>query len=278
MNSSSDQFKHTYARQWTDCIPALVGAVECVVAGYPTRVQITADQLTTVYFPLLHELDRVRKTVDSRILAGLAGIPGSGKSTFAATVEYIADLVLGKGSLAVVGMDGWHWPNAVLHNRNLLDEAGNEIPLSQFKGGPESFDVDGLVRSLRRLSGAKDDVALPVYDRRIHEPVVGGMTIAAQTRMVLVEGNYVLSRTPPWDQVSALLAPKLFLACAANLARGRTIARHIRGGMTDRAAADKYEMNDRRNADIILPDLANADLVISIDPEPNLTRRTYKTG
>ena len=247
------------------------------MASYPTTVQLTAEQVTGVYFPLLHTLDQQQRVRDTRLLVGLAGIPGSGKSTFTASFKNVADDVLGKDQVAVVGMDGWHWLNAVLDARTTRDEAGHDIPLRDRKGGPESFDVDSLVQSLQALRDTKGKVALPVYDRTLHEPVPDAQIVSADARIVLVEGNYLLNRTPPWDRVSALLSPKLFLTCDAEVARQRTIARHIQGGMTAEAATAKVERNDRPNADIILPDASNADLTISFDPEPRLIRTTDET-
>jgi len=262
---------------WAQKIPALTGPIELVVSGYTTLVRLTTEELTNLYLPLLRTLDRQRLVQDTRVLAGLAGIPGSGKSTFAATLKQLADCVLGEGHLAVVGMDGWHWANAVLDQRMIRDEAGNAIPLHQRKGGPDSFDVDALIQCLRALRDAKGDVRLPIYDRKLHEPVSDVLSISAAVRFVLIEGNYLLNRTPPWDRVSEVLSPKLFLTCDAGVTRERTIARHIRGGMSAKAAAEKYGMNDRPNADIILRDASNADLVISFDPEPRLIRNTDET-
>lgn len=263
---------------WVQKIPALTGPIELVVAGYTTLVRLTTEELTHLYLPLLRTLDRQRRVQDTRVLAGLAGIPGSGKSTFAEMLKQVADRVLGDDRVAVVGMDGWHWPNAVLDARTTRDEAGNAIPLRQRKGGPESFDVDALIQCSRALRDAKGDVRLPGYDRKLHEPVPDALSISAAVRIVLVEGNYLLSRTPPWDRVSEVLSPKLLLTCDAGVTRERTIARHIRGGMSAKEAADKYEMNDQPNADIILRDASNADLVISFDPEPRLIRNTDETG
>lgn len=278
MNTPSDQPQMTYPKEWSEHISALAGSVELVVAGYATSVRLTAEELAVVYFPLLHELDRQQQSRNSRIVVGLAGIPGSGKSTFAAMLKHVADRVLGDDRVAVVGMDGWHWLNPVLDARTTRDEAGNEISLRQRKGGPESFDVDTLIRCLRALRDAKGNVRLPGYDRKLHEPVPDALSIIAAVRIVLIEGNYLLNRTPPWDCVRELLAPKLLLTCDAGVARERTIDRHIRGGMSAKAAAEKYEMNDRPNADIILRDESNTDLVISFDLEPRLIRNTDETG
>jgi pantothenate kinase len=233
------------------------------VAGYPVAVEVDAESLARVYLPTLHVLQS-QLAEQRRVVAGLAGIPGSGKSTFAATLARIADLLWGMGRLAAVAMDGWHWPNAVLDVRSTVDEAGNTIPLRQRKGGPESFDVESLAATIAQLKSADRPVLLPVYDRRVHDPVPGGVTVGPGTSVVLIEGNFLLSRRPPWNSVSELLHPRLFMEWDLADARARVIARHIRGGATPEQAARKYDVNDRLNTQAVLETADHADYRVTL--------------
>jgi len=269
---------------WSSHISQLLGPVALEVAGYATTIEITEPQLKQVYFPLLAVLAGFTRPGSeperpppgfadhsgARTLAGLAGIPGSGKSTFAAVLAHAARHLLPPDVLAVVGMDGWHFPNAVLDQRTTRDAAGRVAPLRQRKGGPESFDVLAMAAALRKLATAEAPVSLPVYDRRVHDPVEDALTVSPATRIVLVEGNYLLGNGPPWNGVSALLRPKLLLECDPDLARERIIARHVRGGLTPELAAAKYEANDRLNTEAVLGATSRADLCIRLEPEPAL--------
>lgn len=247
-------------------IMTLTGNVTLDVAGYPTTIEVTPSQLDCLYKPVLTELmDGADQ--GGRVLAGLAGIPGSGKSTFGAVLAYVADHVLGPGVLVVVGMDGWHWPNAVLDERTTRDEAGCVISLARRKGSPESFDAAGLAIALRELATGEHAVSLPVYDRRRHDPAPDALTIERPTRIVLIEGNYLHSDQPPWDAVSALLSPKLLLECDPDIARERIISRHIRGGLTPEQASAKYESNDRINTAAVLATADRADVQIQFESE-----------
>jgi putative kinase len=255
---------------WPARIPELAGWCDLEIAGLAARVEITREQLSSVYVPLLgHLSDTVDRTPAGRVVAGLAGIPGGGKSTFAAVLAHVADRLIAPGWLAVVPMDGWHWPSAVLDTRTTLDEAGRPVPLRTRKGGPDSFDIDSMIAALRRLQRADGLVLLPAYDRRLHEPLADVIRIEAATRVVLVEGNYVLGGIPgvaAWDEVSELLTPKLHLACDPNVARERVISRHVCGGAQLETAIAKYDTNDRHNVAAVLASAAGADVHINLDP------------
>lgn len=259
-----------YPSIWLERICVIAGPVTLDVAGYATHVDITTDQLERVYFPLLALLDE--RAADQRVIAGLAGVPGSGKSTFAGSLAHVANHVLRPSRLAVVGIDGWHYPNSILDQRTTTNAAGQPVPLSQRKGGPESFDVAALAEALQRLTSTDTAIRLPVYDRRRHEPVPDGLSVSPEVRIVLLEGNYLLSDAPPWDAVRSMLMPTLFLASEQTLARERVIARHIRGGCTPTQADAKYACNDQLNAKIVQATAGQADFIVQLDPAPGIRR------
>lgn len=249
---------------WPGKLAGLPHRLTVNVAGYPITVEVTRGQLRQAYLPVLSLLQQSLGT-DRRIVAGLAGIPGSGKSTFAAVLNRLADVLWGMGRLVTVGMDGWHWPNDVLDTRTTTDEAGNAVPLRRRKGGPESFDVDAIISALKRLRSSAGAVSLPVYDRRLHDPVPDKLTVGPGTTILLIEGNFLLERRPPWNRVFDLLGPRLYLECDPAAARDRVIARHVRGGMSPDDAARKFDENDRLNIDVVLATADNADHRIRLD-------------
>src|SRR4029434_4149894 len=153
---------------WSKYTSSLIGQISLNVAGFDVGVELTADQLVGVYFPLLSKLHEGARS--GRILAGLSGVGSGGKSVFATTLAYIADAVLSPGEFVAIGMDGWHWPNSVLDARTTRDLQGQVIPLRQRKGGPESYDVDDLILILQQLQRDDRPVSIPVYDRQKHDP------------------------------------------------------------------------------------------------------------
>ncbi len=263
---STEHAEQQYPRAWESRIDELAGVFDLDIAGLRNRVNVTPAQLRKVYLPLLAWLEEMSRANDQRLLVGLAGIPGSGKSTFAAAVGLLADRLLGAGVFVCVGMDGWHWPNHILQERTTCNPDGQIVPLSKRKGGPDSFDVPALAAALGELKNARAAVHLPIYDRRLHEPVPDGLTVPPETRLILLEGNYVLCPTPPWDQVFEQLHPRLMLVADPAIARQRVIARHIRGGMSPAQAEEKFACNDRFNTDVVQSTAVHADRLIDLGP------------
>ena len=192
---------------WLTRIPEFIGPITLDIAGHTTTITIAVEALEHVYLPVLAHLDALARS--SRVLAALAGIPGSGKSTFVAALTHLADQLIGHNVFAAVGIDGWHLPNVILDQRTTHDEQGNPIPLRRRKGGPESFDVPAIAAAIEQLTDPDQTIRLPVYDRRLHDPRPDGIVITPQTRIVLVEGNYLLDNTPPWNAVSDPTLPEV---------------------------------------------------------------------
>lgn len=178
-----------------------------------------------------------------RILVGVAGAPGAGKSTFAAA------LALRVGG-AVLPMDGFHLPQARLV----------ELGRRERMGAPDTFDVDGFVAMLAALRTGRR-VEAPGFDRKIEEPVPGAIAIEPGHRILIVEGNYLLY----WDAVPPLLDATIFLRLDDATRRERLVARHIASGKTPDAARAWALGPDEANAVLIAPGAARADLALELD-------------
>jgi pantothenate kinase len=192
---------------------------------------------------------RSRLSTGRRILLGVAGSPGSGKSTFSACV---AD-ALGPESALVVPMDGFHLGNAII----------NGTPLRQRKGAPDTFDVGGYLSLLRRLACRDEDVVYaPDFRRTIDEPVAASLAVPAALPVIITEGNYLLSDDPRWQQVRAQLDEVWFIDTPHDLRLARLVERHMLFGM-DRAAAEAWANGpDAANARLIEATRSRADRII----------------
>ena len=181
---------------------------------------------------------RSRLTSGRRFLLGVAGSPGSGKSTFSAC---LAD-ALGTGSALVVPMDGFHLGNAIIDG----------TPLRQRKGAPDTFDVGGYLSLLQRLARRDEEVVYaPDFRRTIDEPVAASLAIPASVPVIITEGNYLLNEDPRWQQVRAQLDEVWFIDTPHDVRLARLVERHMLYGM-DRAAAEAWANG---------PDAANARLI-----------------
>ena len=184
-----------------------------------------------------------------RVIIGLAGQPGSGKSTVAAHVVSL----LGP-SAQVLPVDGFHLPQAQLVELGRRDRMG----------APDTFDVAGFVAVVRGLrQGGSLDV--PGFDRVIEEPVPGDLSIAADTRIVLVEGNYLLYEQDGWQTSVGLLDLRLYLDVDPLVRRERLIARHIHFGKSPAAAREWALGPDEANARLIVATAGRADYVVRLD-------------
>lgn len=192
---------------------------------------------------------RTRATGGSRVILGITGAPGSGKSTVAAKVREL----LGPVAAVVVPMDGFHLGNAIIDG----------TPLRQRKGAPDTFDAAGYVALLARLARRDEDVVYaPEFRRELDEPVAASIAVPAEVPVVITEGNYLLADLPVWGRVRPFLTESWFVETPNQLRLERLVARHMAYGM-DHAAATAWATGpDQANADLISPTRATADVVI----------------
>lgn len=184
-----------------------------------------------------------------RYAFAIAGAPGAGKSTMAeallAAIEAEAP-----GAAALIPMDGFHLDNAVLDARGLRAR----------KGAPETFDVEGLAVMIARVRAGDRPIAVPVFDRALDLARAGARVIAPDAPVILLEGNYLLLRDPPWDALAAQFDETLHIDVAeAELAR-RLVARWRRYGLDPEAARVRAEDNDLPNARLVVARSKPADI------------------
>ncbi|AUZ36146.1 nucleoside/nucleotide kinase family protein [Arthrobacter sp. PGP41] len=195
---------------------------------------------------------RRRLVPGTRIILGIAGAPGSGKSTFA---EWIRRQ-FGPGQAVVVPMDGFHLGNAIIDG----------TPLRQRKGAMDTFDAGGYLSLLRRLARRDEPVVYaPEFRRTLDEPVAASIAVPAEVPLVITEGNYLLMEQEPWKDIRAQLDEVWFVDTPPALRLGRLVARHVSFGM-DRQAAEAWAAGpDEANAVLIQATRRSADRVIPWD-------------
>ena len=180
--------------------------------------------------------------VPGRVVIGLTGPPGAGKTTLAETLVRQLNSTT-PGSAAYLPMDGFHLSNTV------LDQLGRRGR----KGGVDTFDVAGYIAMLDRVIGeyGRRDVFVPDFSRDLDEPVAAGGVISAGSRLVVTEGNYLGLTDAGWAPVRAALNRLYYIDCPAEVRRARLIERHIAGGRTPAAAAAWVDEVDEPNARLI---------------------------
>lgn len=181
-----------------------------------------------------------------RFVVGIAGPPGSGKSTLSAALHD----VLPEGAAAVVPMDGFHFDDSVLARRGLRAR----------KGAPETFDFAGFEVLLRRLKAAEPDVAIPVFDRSIELSRAAADVVSADVKFILVEGNYLLLDEDPWQRLAPLFDFTIFVNSPREELERRLVERWREHGRSDADARNWIDTNDMPNIDRVLHARRKADL------------------
>ena len=189
-----------------------------------------------------------------RVIVGVAGKPGAGKSTFAAAL--VAEL----GSLAaLVPMDGFHLANSALASLGRADR----------KGAPDTFDAAGYVALLRRLRDEPDQtVWAPCFHREVEESFAAEIPIGTEIEIVVTEGNYLLLEEHPWSAIRPLLDLCWYVERSEASRLSDLVARHVAHGRSPVQARAWVDASDEPNARRIESTRDRCDRVISLDDPP----------
>jgi len=186
----------------------------------------------------------------TRVVLGIAGAPGAGKSTVAAAV--VAAL---RDRAVLVPMDGFHLADPVLDDLGRRDR----------KGAPDTFDAAGFLHLLRRLRDNSGEVVYaPVFVREQEQAVAGALAVPPDVPLVVVEGNYLLLEQGHFGEVRALLTEAWYLDVDPATRVDRLVARHVRHGRTPTAAERWVANTDEPNARLIERTRSRADIVVRL--------------
>ena len=202
-----------------------------------------------VVFQIYNELLSVDHK-NERILVGISGAPGSGKSTLSTALS--SKLNKSEHVAAVIPMDGYHLDN------NLLKDLG----VLQRKGAPETFDFVGFKHLLLRVKN-EDEVVYPVFDREREIAIAGAGILKKNIRIVIVEGNYLLFDEEPWSCLSKLWDYSVFLDVELTVLEQRLIDRWIDLGFSRAEAQQKALGNDIQNAKRVIASRIQANKIIN---------------
>ncbi|WP_243063344.1 nucleoside/nucleotide kinase family protein [Humibacter sp. RRB41] len=190
----------------------------------------------------------------ARVVLGIVGAPGAGKSTLAERLERGAD-ARGRGAeVAVLPMDGFHLADVALTRLGRLDR----------KGAIDTFDGYGVLAMLRRIADERDNtVYAPAFERTLEQPIAGSIPIDPAARIVIVEGNYLLDVEEPWRGIRPLLTEAWFVETPDDVRVPRLIARHEQFGKSPADARAWVARVDEPNARRIAGGRGRADLVVA---------------
>jgi len=188
-----------------------------------------------------------------RAILGIAGCPGSGKSTLVDALLAGIHAVMGDGWVAHIPMDGFHLADAQL----------DRIGVRGRKGAPETFDAAGYAHLLERVKREADDVVyVPGFDRTLEQPLAAALVVLPSVRRVVTEGNYLLLDEPHWERARRVIDAVWFVASEESARVERLVARHVQFGKTPPEARAWVAPTDQRNSDLVAGTAGRADRII----------------
>ena len=206
-------------------------------------------------------VDRIRQAhslADRRLIVGIAGPAGSGKSTLSEVIVagLNTNLKPGQPDIAtLLPMDGYHLDNRILKSRCQLNR----------KGAPETFDSLGLLSNLKRVLGTDGFTYHPAFSRDLDLVVGNAIALHPQTPIVVIEGSYLFLDMYPWNKIRELIDLRIFLKVPKVILTERLMQRWTNHGFTIEEARKKVEKNDLLNIRLVAGCSMHSDLLLSTD-------------
>lgn len=201
---------------------------------------------------LMLEARQLQQRPGDRVVLGIAGPPGAGKSTVTEHLERLFP-----GDMAVIGMDAYHRSDDDLRRLGRL----------QRKGAPDTFDVSGYVDMLRRVREQTDVVVrVPVFDRNLEASVADAVEVRPHHWLVVTEGNYLLLDQPSaWREVRRMLDAVWYLDLDAAVRRERLVQRRMGHGASVEEARAWVMTVDEPHARLVELTRSRADGLLAVD-------------
>ena len=198
----------------------------------------------------LAEAIRQKAGASGRFMVAIAGPPASGKSTLSANLR--GELTAMGEAAIVVPMDGFHFDDIILLARGHRSR----------KGAPFTFDVAGFETLLKRIRSGEPDIAIPVFDRTMELSRNAADIVDEKSRIILVEGNYLLLDKAPWSRLRSLFDYTIFLNVPLEELERRSVQRWLDHGFDMAYATNWIASNDLPNMKEVIANSAAADLTV----------------
>lgn len=235
-----------------------------------TKIMSDDSNMQSTYQSLADRLmNRYQSSTDlqnNQLFVCVAGGPGSGKSTLSSAVaELINEKMMMQDqdddskAAVVLPMDGFHYSRSQLQSMGDSDTCQYTYEeLLARRGAPWTFDAEGCISafSAARKNG---EAKLPIYSRVKSDPVENGVQLLKSTKIVLLEGNYLLCwRCPRWAPLKDIFDETWYISCKSSSdQRQRLVLRHLETwseektkmwGAGEEGAGAKADANDMLNA------------------------------
>lgn len=149
-----------------------------------------------VYDNIIHVImDKYEFCNKKQIFVGFAGSPGSGKTTLTRNVcNYMNNSYdRFRKKCMVVPMDGYHY------YKKELESFDDPTSAMDRRGAPFTFNSSKFVNDLRNAKINRCG-SFPSFDHSIGDPIENEIVLDETIDIVLLEGNYLLLNTEPWNE------------------------------------------------------------------------------
>ena len=206
--------------------------------------------LGLIYDQLLISItERIDNDDKSRYFIALSGPPASGKSTI--SQKLANDLSAKEYNSSILQMDGFHYDDVILKEKKLLLK----------KGAPETFDVMGLINFVSRLQ-KEDEVIIPIFDRSLELSRSSAVIISKNTKVIIVEGNYILLNSYPWSELNKFFNTTIMINCEKKILEKRLIERWENFNLPKEEIDEKVYNNDLPNGVNVLKNSIKVDYIL----------------
>ncbi|QSZ33190.1 hypothetical protein DSL72_002776 [Monilinia vaccinii-corymbosi] len=213
---------------------------------------------------------------NARYLVAVSGIPGSGKTTLAATITKRLNALQAAHSnntslppiAGFIPMDGYHLTRAQL--------SAMPDPAHAHARRGAAFTFDGssflsLIQQIREpITHSTITIRAPSFDHALKDPKENDIAIEPTTRILIFEGNYLSLDKEPWRSAAKLMDQLWFVEVDFEVAKGRLIPRHVKAGIAENEteAEKRVVENDLVNGEeIVRHRMVVHEVIVSTDDE-----------
>lgn len=212
--------------------------------------QYNSTQISELSTRILERLEKNR-----RFIVTIAGTPGSGKSKISGE---LCELLNHSVSTKILPQDGYHYYR--------LELAQFEDPDLAFerRGAPFTYDSERFLNTIKTLQNTENSIFIPSFDHRLKDPIENDIEITPDTKIIIIEGNYVSLKDPIWDEISDYADETWFVQVDPKVVLNRIVDRHLAAGIssTREEAIARAQGSDKLNSDYILQNSKAPDLII----------------
>ena len=146
------------------------------------------------------------------------------------------------GIATFLPMDGYHLTRAQL-------SAMPDPHTAHFRRGAAfTFDAPAflvLVKKLREpLCPETGTIYAPSFDHAVKDPVADDIPIAATSRIIVMEGNYLSLAKGEWAEAAKLMDELWFVHVEEDVARERLTKRHVEAGIVEDVEAGRKRADE----------------------------------